>query len=147
MAEITAATRALLEADATLVALATGGIWDASELDQNGLSVDGITDSRGRLLPTVVLRWRGSVPAEIVKFSETGYVEMYFYANSGQTVIRQMMARVKVLLHRQRVTATGTGANFFSWVNDIGEYVAEELNNAAANMSRYAVQTTALDRK
>jgi hypothetical protein len=147
MAVLTDATRQLLEADATLMALATGGVWDASEFDQNGLPVDSVTDDRGRMKPTIVLRWRGTTPAEIVGFSERGYMEAYFYDDTGQTVIRQMMARVKLDLHLQRVTATGTGANLFMWVDDFGEYVAEEMSKAAANMSRYLVRTTVIDRK
>jgi hypothetical protein len=148
MADVRDTLRAALAADVTLAALLTGGIYDANVMNADGLPVATAYDANGILKPSLVVRWRGGVPGSILEFTETRTCELYFYSQQGYSVISQAQARCKVLLHRKQLpSVTGTGLNYFEWVNDLGEYQADELHGAAADMSRYSVSLSVNGRK
>ena len=135
------ALRTYLEADGTLTGVLTGGIYDASELDRNGLSpLDLSTDSVGRMQPVMVIRWRGASAKEIIRHSERRFVEFYFYDDSGYANIESAKARLKALLDGYNLGGTQDAKmNTFHWVNDLGEFVAEEYEGAASDRSTYYV--------
>ena len=150
MAVLRDALRTTLEADATFTGLLTGGVHDASELGEDGSLPTSVFDSRGRMQPTVIIRWRGASPSTISKFTEQRYAELWFYGRGavGAAVIESAKARAKVLLHEQLLSGvTGTGGNYLEWVSDQGEFSAEEYQNAAADMSRYLVKYSVYARK
>ena len=98
---------ALLEADATLLAILTGGIYTSGTV-----GVDGITraaapdafDADGWLLPCALVKQRGNVTTSDVRdydaqvSSATQVVEVWFYEDRGYTNIDAAMARVRTLL-------------------------------------------------
>lgn len=144
MASIQTTLRTALEADATLVAILTGGIYDASELDKNGLDINtsGLY-SNERLNPCAVLRWRGAAAYgphyTVDRRSERRFVEIYFYEEDGNANIDAAIRRVKLVLDRTQRTADNGGLWWCNWVSDFGESVADELHGAAMNFSRYEV--------
>jgi hypothetical protein len=150
MAVLIDALRTTLEADATFTGYMTGGVYDASELGKDGSLPVSVFDSRGRMQPAVIIRWRGATPGTISKFTEQRYAELWFYADgqTGRVAIENGKARAKVLLHEQLLSSvTGTGGNRLEWVGDQGEFSAEEYQNAAADMSRYRVVYSVTARK
>ena len=150
MAVLIDTLRTTLEADATFTGYLTGGVYDASELGEDGSLPASVFDSRGRLQPACIIRWKGATPSTISKFTEQRYAELWFYAKgtTGRAVIENAKARAKVLLHEQLLSGvTGTGGNYLEWVGDQGEFSAEEYQNAAADMSRYLVKYSVTARK
>lgn len=138
------ALRVYLEADPTLTGILTGGIYDASELDQNGLPDGGLLmDARGRYLPWVVIRWRTANATEIIRHSERRFVEVYFYDQTGYANIEAAKRQVKALLDGHPVGgADDAQMNTFHWVSDLGDFVADEYEGAAADRSTYYVDYT-----
>lgn len=150
MALLIDALRTTLEADATFTGPLTGGVYDASELGKDGSLPTSVFDSRGRIAPCVIIRWRGASPSTISKFTEQRYAELWFYAEgtTGRVAIETAKARAKTLLHEQLLSGvTGTGGNYLEWISDQGEFAAEEYQNAAADMSRYLVKYSVTARK
>lgn len=150
MAVLIDGLRATLEADAAFTGQMTGGVYDASELGKDGSLPISVFDDRGRIAPCVIIRWRVATPGTITKFTEQRYAELWFYAEgaTGRVAIETAKARAKVLLHEQLLSGiTGTGGNYLEWVSDMGEFAAEEYQNAAADMSRYLVKYSVTARK
>lgn len=141
MSALSEAVRTLLEADGTLTGILTGGIFDASELDRQGLTLfDAARDSVGRLQPVAVLRWRTSTVYGPDNFDgERRFLHIYMYENAGTASIDQAKRRLKELLHRKQVSANGFGVGWINWVSDQGEFVDTQLGGASADMSRYEV--------
>lgn len=133
---------ATLEADATLTATLTGGIYDASELPMDGLTPSAAPDAYDgvRLQPCAVIRWRSVSETQILGASRRRFLEIYYYQAVGQGSIESAQARVRTLLHRAKQLETDGGQVYFAtWVEDGGEMVADELNGAAMSFSRYYV--------
>jgi len=138
MATIPNALRTYLEADATLTGILTGGIWDAAELDREGLTVsDASYDSIGRLLPTAVIRWRGESPFGWHYTGERRTCEIYLYEHVGWTNIEAAKKRLKELLHRVQVPSDELITEF-RFLTSMGEFYAEDLS-APADMLRFQV--------
>ncbi len=134
----------LLNDDPDLTALTPGGWFDANEVFRDGVHVSNAPyEADGVTLQTFgVLRWRGSNPAEIARYSERRTVEVYFYADVGYGAIEAAKARVKELLDGQTVSGDDFGARTFFWMTDGGETPADELGGASSDMSRYYVILT-----
>lgn len=147
MATLSTTIRQTLEADATLTAILTGGIFDAAELDKNGLnaSISGLYTNE-QLNPCLVIRWRGAIPYgphyTADRRSERQFFELYFYEENGNANIDAAIRRCKLLLDRTQRTADNVGLCWVNWVNDMGEGVADELGGASMNFSRYEVMYT-----
>lgn len=140
MATLTAKIRTALEADSALTTLVAGGIYDASELPREGLTLsnavklgDGI-----RLATAIVLRWRASGMYQNQMLSaERRLLEVWMYTDSDYSILEQVKARVKVLLDQQYwLTDDFVLANSL-WSGDMGEFRAAELNNAAADRAAF----------
>lgn len=113
-----------LEADATLLASATGGIYDFDETGRMGINrtnTPAAFDSNGIIKPCVLLRLRSSVPDGYLADDPTQYrslrenIECWFYQDSGYTTIETMRNRVYALLHARPVT----GAMQLYWTGDV----------------------------
>jgi len=109
------AAKTILEADATLLATATGGIWDFDETKRLGLSrttTPTAFDSDLIIQPCVLLKLRSSTPDFILADDENQYVsaqemlEAWFYESDGYANIETMRDRVYVLLHTVQLTGT-----------------------------------------
>lgn len=109
------AAKAVLKADATLVAAATGGIWDWDETGRLGLSRTGTPtawDSNLRIKPCVLLKLRSAEPDGSLRDDATQYssvremLECWFYQDTGYTAIETMRSRVYALLHAKQLSGT-----------------------------------------
>jgi len=107
-----AAAKALLEADTTLMATATGGIWDFDETGRLGLSrtlTPAAFDEHGRIKPCVVLKGRSCVPFGIADgqyVTTRQMLEVWFYEDAGYGNIKTMRQRVYALLHEVQLAGT-----------------------------------------
>lgn len=134
--------RETLEGDATLVAILTGGIYDASELPMDGLTPSSAPGAFTgvRLNPCAVIRFRGSNETEIIGSSRRRFMEIYFYQQVGMDQIDAAAARCRVLLHHAKQFTTDGGQVYYTtWVDSSGDMVADELDGAAMAFSRYYV--------
>ena len=109
------AAKAILEADATLLATATGGIFDYTETGRQGLSrtiTPTAFDSNGIIKPCVLLKLRDAIPDGQLADDASQYVsvrqilEAWFYADSSFAAIETMRDRVFTLLHGKQLTGT-----------------------------------------
>lgn len=113
MTTVTSA-KAILEADAALLALATGGIYDFNETGRLGINrtntPSAFTD--GIIKPCVMLKMRTSVPWGDINDPATKTVslremfEAQFYGDNNYTAIESMRARVFALLHEVQLSGT-----------------------------------------
>lgn len=109
------AAKAVLEADATLLTTATGGIWDFDETKQLGLSrtlTGDAFDSNEVIKPCILMKQRSQTPNFALADDADQYVavnemiECWFYEDSGYSNIETMRDRVYVLLHSIQLTGT-----------------------------------------
>ena len=140
------AIKARLEADATLVATATGGIYDFDETGRLGINRGNtpaaFDATTGVIKPTVLVRLRSRNPDFVLQDDTSQYqsvrdmVELWFYQDSGYTTIETMRDRCFALLHATQVT----GAFAVRWAGDIRGQYDFELN-ASVERSDYQVNT------
>lgn len=122
MSDTLANAKTLLEADATLLALATGGVWDFDETGRMGLGRTNTTAAftDGKIKPCVLLKLRSSVPfgeiaddaAQIV--SARDMLEVWAYQDIGYATIKSMLDRVYTLLQGKQL-----GGFSCRWAGDI----------------------------
>lgn len=108
--------KTLLEADATLVAAATGGIYDLTEAGHMGLnrtSTPSAWDSNGVIKPTILVRERASnpglnVPDDDGQVMDTRQIcEVYLFEDGGYGTIKSMGDRIYTLLHAKFISGAG----------------------------------------
>lgn len=118
------AAKTVLEADSTLLATATGGVWDWDETGRAGInrtSTPAAFDSDGLIKPCVLLKLRSSIPDDFVtdeatqKVSYRQMIECWLYADPDYSAIETMSSRIYTLLHCKRLS----GPFFFRWAGDI----------------------------
>ncbi len=138
--------KAVLEADATLLSTATGGVYDPDEagrMELNRTTTPAAFDSNGILKPTVYLKSRGDTPDGILRddanqFNSTvEVIEVWAYddPDTGYSNIRTMLDRCYVLLHAQGLTATDA---ILHWAGDTPQLYDDELD-AAVQRADYQV--------
>lgn len=107
--------KAVLEADAALVALATGGIYDYDETGPDGISrttTPDAFDTNEIIKPCILVKSRGGTPDGALVDEGTKYLsiqaplEVWFYEDSGYTNIEAMRDRVYTLLHTYQLAST-----------------------------------------
>lgn len=105
--------KTVLEADATLLALATGGIYSWDETGSEGINRTTTPDawnSNGIMLPTIMVSARNAVPGLNVpdeaaqSMDVRQIVEIYFFQFDGYSTIDSMVDRCYALLHAKRLT-------------------------------------------
>ena len=139
---------AVLNADATLLATLTGGVWR-----RESTGVEGITrqtastafDSNGYLRPCALIAERATVPDGVVKdlmaqkVSTRVVVECYLYcdAGAGYTALDTAAARIYVLLQGKQFT----NSLETELVNCVGRWreVDGSLKNACATRYDFLV--------
>lgn len=139
MAYLRETLKTFLNEDAVLMALLTGGVLDTDELPMGASSIEDVPHTGPEILPFAVLRWRGTTEKEIVGLTERRSVEIYFYQHRGYATIERAKRRVKTILNRTQLPAEDAGLSMFHWAHDTGEFPADELGRASADMSRYYV--------
>lgn len=134
--------RQTLEADAALAAILTGGIYDASELPQDGLTVRTVPGAftGNRLNPCAVIRFRNNTETQIRGSSRRWFFEIYFYQQVGMDQIDLAQARCRALLHPQKQFKTDGGQVYYTtWTDTSGDMMADELDGAAMQFARYFI--------
>lgn len=120
------AAKAVLEADATLLATATGGVYDYNETGRMGINrtnpaTAAAFDSDGIIRPCVLVKLRSSIPDGAVtdevdqRSSHIQMIECWLYADVDFTAIDTMSSRIYTLLHAKRLN----GPFFLRWAGDI----------------------------
>lgn len=134
-----------LEADATLLATATGGVWDFAETGRLGINRTNTPtafDSSGIIKPCVLLRLRSATPDYVLQDDTSQYqsvrevIEVWFYEDSGYSAIETMRTRCYALLHATQVA----GVFAIRWAGDIRSQIDFDLN-ASVERSDYSVVT------
>jgi len=141
-----AAVLARLAGDATLAALATGGIYDAEALGRPGLELADVTAGTPVVQPCVFVRWTTEDPfgAAAINAVRT-FAEIYVYQDTGYATCQALRERVWALLHQQRVAIdepAGWRCAAIIWAGDVTESVDESLGGASMERSRYEVHLT-----
>lgn len=108
--------KAVLEADATLLALATGGVWSWDETGEKGLSrtlTPAAFDSFGVIKPCVMVGARAANPDPSIA-DDTGQivatrqvVECYIMADSGYSTHESIANRIYTLLQAKMISGAG----------------------------------------
>jgi len=139
------AAKALLEADATLLATATGGVWDYDETGHLGINrttTSAAFDSNEIIKPCVLLKSRSSEPDQSLVDegaryqSTTEMLEAWFYEDDGYSNIEIMRDRVWVLLHAVQLS----GTFMCLWAGDVRQARDTDLD-ASVERSVYQVVT------
>lgn len=128
------AIKSLLEADTTLLATLTGGVYGEAEISRQ--ATPGAFDANGEIEPCALLTMEAEDPAGPFETSSRAFVTVYFYARSGYSAIDTALARVYALLHRQRVS--GEGVWEIRHAGDVRDQRDPALD-CAMSMSRYTV--------
>lgn len=139
MATLQDAVIAALESDATLAGLITGGFYDATDFDRDGWTLADVERlPSGRIKPFATLRWGAERPGGGLNTSGRLRVDIYFYADAGQSVIRQAIRRTITLLHLRSFSTTTESVARGQWVpGGTGETVADELGGLPTNSARF----------
>jgi len=133
--------KTILEADATLLALATGGIYDFDETGRMGINRTNTPTAftNGIIKPCLLLKLRTSVPfGDIADDAArtTGardMLEIWGYEDSGYATIKSMLARVYTLLQGKQL-----GGFVCRWALDIQPTRDIEMD-ANVERSDYAI--------
>lgn len=142
MATLRATIKSALSGDATLTALLTGGVKDASDDGRNGLALEDLLDTDGiTIKPTAVIRWRATgelQPQAYLIGAESQDLEIYLYANLIPTTLESAISRIKVLLHNKYWSCDDRTLAHTLFGSGSGEFRAEEYNNCPAQFVRYS---------
>lgn len=140
MATLREAIKSTLTSNVTWAALVTGGTQWYEEWGRDGLMPDTGSYTNGKLKLTCVLTMGSKQTAEIQNASQRGFVRLWIYHDSSFELVAQAQDLAFTLLNKTRITVTGKGTPLLYWVDNMQEFTAQELQNAAAGCSRYAVQ-------
>lgn len=132
---------AALTGNSGWTSLVTGGTKWYEAWGDNGLEpTTALYDTNGRLLLSCVLTMGTRQPAEIQNTSYRGFLRLWFYHDSSFELVEQAQDLAFTLLNKTRITVTGKGTPLLYWVDNMQEFTAQELSDAAAAGSRYALQ-------
>jgi len=112
----------VMEADATLMAILTGGVYTVDAVGRDGISRDtvpGAFDASGFLKPCALVKQRGLVPdGQVVDLSiasATQVIEIYLYQDSGFSSIDSALARLFTLFNQYQFSNTWP----IEWINTL----------------------------
>jgi hypothetical protein len=94
----------VLEADATLMALLTGGVHIQTEITRQ--YTPSAFDANGEIEPCCLINFESEAAAGPFEDSSQVYFRVFFYERSGYVSIDSARDRVYTLLHRQRIGTT-----------------------------------------
>lgn len=106
---------AILSADTTLLALATGGVWDINTAGADGIgrtNTPSAFDSALNIKPCVLVKLRSTTPDYVLADDASQYVtakemiEVWLYQFRGIDQIDSMKLRIFALLHAKQLAGT-----------------------------------------
>ncbi len=149
MTSLGQAVRLKLEGDATLAALATGGIWDHDEIEAQDLGRDGltlavVTAGTPVVKPCLYLNLSSNSPIYPVKArGKQWLLDVYGYDHQRYTTIRAMQDRAYTLLHQTRVDFNEPAGWYCREIVYAGQIINEwqdpSLGNACMSLTRYRI--------
>lgn len=114
----------VLHADATLLALATGGVWSYEQTGEKGINrtlTPTAFDAYMVIKPCILVSQRNANPDPSIQ-DDTGQVmavrhicELYFFQDGSYSTIESMKSRCYTLLHAKQLT----GMVRTEWAGDI----------------------------
>ena len=125
---------ALMEADAALMALLTGGVYGVAEIHRE-MEGPKPFDAFGRVRPSALVRREVSTATGPRRRFSRQFVVIFFYDSAGYEVITEAMSRTRALLHEQRV---GGGAYEIQHVDTVDDQYDDALL-AYMHRARYEV--------
>ena len=134
---IIATVRAALAADATLVALLPGGIYDAGAVVGGEISrqaTPSAFDANSELRPCALINGGGDTPDGPGAIAGRMLVNVWLYHRTSDATLETAAARVRTLLHK----AVLTGTYETRWEFDAPPFEEEALAARAA-VTRYEV--------
>ena len=146
MTNTLANAKTILEADATLSALATGGVWDWDETGRMGINRSNTLTTAaftsGIIKPCLLLKLASSVPfgeiaddsAQLVSVREM--LEVWAYQHTGYSTIKSMLDRAYTLLQGKQLG--GFSCRFAQKVQPASR---DTEMDASLEYDRYAVIT------
>lgn len=100
-----AVLKAVLEADATFMALATGGVHTAVEISR--ADTPDAFDANQEILPSCLIKFETTTPIAPYTHGARAFVVFIFYQRSGFDSIGLMRQRVYALLHDACISGLG----------------------------------------
>jgi len=149
MATMQATLKAVLTGDATLMALATGGVYDGDSVGRRGLTRETLaTAGQVAIDPAIYINWVTDTPYGVrqeVLQARRVFAEIYFYQDTGYATVRAMRQRVRELLEYEPVQyddpASERMRDIF-WRGDIVERKDESLSDVSMEQSQYEILIT-----
>lgn len=129
MSTLRQAVISLLENDATLMAILTGGVYDRREISRT--LTPAAYSVVGALKPCAVVTLEVTTPLGPAEFDfETVYFQVWLYEEAGNhyAAIDPARDRVRALLHRQSVTITNGCVHEIRHADGLGDSFDEALN-------------------
>lgn len=132
-----------LIADSALMAILTGGVFDANHLGREGLKPDAVRDTTTqRIKPLIVIRWQGEIDMQPEVFdSELVLATVWYYEDRGFTNIQAAKRRVKKLIHNQYFSADDVALAHGQFNDGGGEFIATEFGSASGDFSNFQFTT------
>ena len=124
--------KTVLEADATLMALLTGGIFTQTEISRQ--LTPGAFDANSEIQPCALINYEFEASAGPFNDVSQVYVRVFFYQREGYASINSARDRVYTLLHRQRIGTTRGWE--VRWTDDVLDQEDQALN-CKLQLSRY----------
>lgn len=127
-----------LEADATLTALLTGGLYSSTETGRLGISIDSTPDAydNGFLLPCAIVKARALTPTNELADADGQFmttrqvIEVWLYddGRADYSTLEAARSRIYALLQDQHEDITG--AVSIQWAGNLDDLRDETLHNA-----------------
>lgn len=138
------------ERDAILAALTASASWTALVLaantkfreswGANGLEPSNASyDANGKLVATAVLSFSTRSPSNITHFGERAFFRLWVYHDRDANLVQSALYAARRILDNKIITADNHGTPLLQWVDDLGDFTADELGGAAACGSRYVM--------
>lgn len=146
MASLRATVLAILNDDAALGDIMTGGFYDVGSLPIDGLTYENIEkEANGvAIKPTGVLRWRGLQQVRGPDKAARGFLEIFLYDDPTNDFdnLDSAKRRIWTLLHDKYLGDTDDeGFAWLVWVGDLGEAPGGGQDDVLmANMDRVRFQ-------
>ena len=134
-----------LEADTALMALLTGGVFDADDLPQEGMGqgwVPRLPDSP-RIAPFCVVAWKSTNRfGQFQLRAGVQTLEIYVYQDTGYDTIKQATTRLIELLDDSYWTVSDQSKTHFEWTTTGPETMDDGLADAPLQFVRFEVKST-----
>jgi hypothetical protein len=144
VATLRAAVKSRLTADATLMAILTGGAKDWDELGdgKTGLTPETAAYNGSILLPQAVLTWGTETPV-MESYGTQGlrrFLQLWAYDHDSRATIESALKRARTVLHRARVATDDAGTVLVVFASYGPDFLEDALGKAPGRFARFYIQ-------